>query len=172
MHDLIAAYEGLLLVSPDTKSQTQAMFSFFHRRGFLSSSQSTSQSKPSKKSGRKGLHKLPGLKSVAAKKEEDDSVQPVYSEEMIAILRTIIRAWCHESTRVYLDRSTESKDHLWFLKVLEVCIKYCFCGIEFSDNTVPKDPFSARKSIGSTAGIRKNSYNRYSCDILSLHCRE
>ena len=155
MHDLTAAYEGLLLVSPDTKSQSNPMFSFLHRRGFLSSSQSSSQSKVSKRSGRKGLQKLPSLKSVAAKKETE---QPVNSEEMIAILRTIIRAWCHESTRVYLDRSTESKDHLWFLKVLEVCIKYCFCGIEIGYNAMPKDPFLARKSMGNTAGIRKILY--------------
>ncbi len=152
MHDLIAAYEGLLLVSPDTKRQTNLAHSFLNRRGFQSSVYS-SRSKASSKSmsERKGIRQLPSLRP---KKPADDATRPVDSEEMTAILRTIIRAWCHESTRVYLDRSTDSKDHLWFLKLLEVCIKYCFCGIEFGSSVVPKDPFSSRKVIGNTAGTR------------------
>ena len=149
MHDLIRVYEGLLLVSPDTKSQTQPIFSLLSRRGFRSSTYGTSRSRTSIKLKR-GSRQLPSLKGAAKKAEESN--MKVDSEEVVATLRMIIRAWCHESTRVYLDRSTESRDHLWFLKLLEACIKHCFCGVEFGTNVIPKDPFSSRRAIGNTAG--------------------
>ena len=53
--------------------------------------------------------------------------------EVVSTTRMVIRLWCHESTRVYLDRTTDSRDRMWFLKMLEACIKYSFCGIDFSD---------------------------------------
>ena len=153
MHDLIAVYEGLLLVSPDHKSQTQPLFNLLNRRGFQSST-STSRSKTSVKlrSGRKRSRQLPSLKG-GSKKAGDTNTKPIESEEAKFTLRMIIRAWCHESTRVYLDRSTESKDHLWFLKLLEVCIKHCFCGIDFGTNMIPKGPFSSRRAIGNNSRL-------------------
>lgn len=109
------------------------------------------------KSGRKGLQRQSSttnvIKGVTAKKSKDES-DP---EEMISTLRMVIRVWCHESTRVYLDRSTESRDHLWFLKLLESCIKHCFCGIGLGGNLPPKDPFASKQALGLTTGYYNNT---------------
>ena len=44
-------------------------------------------------------------------------------------MRAILRLWCHEVTRVYADRLDNTPDKLWFLKLLEMTVRYCFCGI-------------------------------------------
>ena len=44
-------------------------------------------------------------------------------------MRAILRLWCHEVTRVYADRLNNSHDKLWFLKLLEMTVRFCFCGI-------------------------------------------
>jgi len=44
----------------------------------------------------------------------------------------VIRLWSHESTRVFLDRLTDNRDRIWFTKLLETVIKYCFCGDSLS----------------------------------------
>ena len=45
------------------------------------------------------------------------------------LLRSIVRLWCHESSRVFADRLVDSKDRVWFVRLLDVCLKYCFCGM-------------------------------------------
>lgn len=145
MHDLLRVYEGLLLLSPNAKAQAQPQFGLLNRRGFLSSTQSGKTSKktsnPKLKNVRRGSTILPALKkpgdhgsqrttrrvSISQPSKSDDD------ETMSAMTRMVVRLWCHESTRVYLDKTTDSKDRMWFLKLLEACIKYCFCGIDFKD---------------------------------------
>lgn len=60
--------------------------------------------------------------------EEDRQKNITYS------LRSLFRLWCHESSRVFADRLTDSKDRIWFIKLLEMCLKYCFCGAEIQDS--------------------------------------
>lgn len=144
MHDLLRVYEGLLLLSPNTKAQTHPQFGLLNRRGFLSCIQSgkTPQKKSNTKqrSGRRGSTVLPSLKRTGSQGSMK-TMRPVTiahglggdETEVVTSTRMVIRLWCHESSRVYLDRTSDSRDRMWFLKLLEACIKYSFCGIDFSD---------------------------------------
>ena len=53
--------------------------------------------------------------------------------KIVALLRSTVRLWCHEVSRVYGDRLTGSKDKIWMMKLIETCCKYCFCGSEIED---------------------------------------
>ena len=146
MHDLLRVYEGLLLLSPSTKAQAQPQFGLMNRRGFLSSSQAErtpkKRSNPKLKApGRKAsVGTLPNLKnteSFGRRRRSTFATIPSMDKgdetERVATMRTVIRLWCHESTRIYMDRTTDSRERVWFLKLLETCIKYSFCGIDFKD---------------------------------------
>ena len=117
LHDLMHVYEGLLLLSPGTKAQTQPQFSLLNRRGFLSSTQSgkSLSSRKTKltrktKSGKKTS--LPSLKGGSLRaKGRGRTVPEVDSAEVTSTLRMLIRLWCHENTRVYADRLLDSKVH-------------------------------------------------------------
>lgn len=71
------------------------------------------------------------------------------SSEVLATLHRLVRLWCHENTRVYADRIAESKDQMWFVKLLEACVKHCFCGIDF-DKPVGSST-TLLLSVGGTA---------------------
>ena len=149
LHDFMHIYEGLLLLSPSTKTHTQPQFSLLNRRGFLSSSQSSRSSSKKTNAAKQKKNVLPSLnvrtsqslsKPVLRKRNRglplaanlllsDDQAQ------LISTMRTVIRLWCHETTRVYLDRVVDSKDRIWFTRLLEVCIKYCFCGDDLRNST-------------------------------------
>ena len=111
-------YEGLLLLSPGTKAQTQPQFGLLNRRGFLSSTQSGKNFSSRKtkltgktKSGKK--KSLPSLKGGSLKaKGRGTEVLEVDSAEVTSTLRMLIRLWCHENTRVYADRLLDSKVHI------------------------------------------------------------
>ena len=144
MHDLLRVYEGLLLLSPNTKAQSQPQFGLLNRRGFLSSNQGgkAQQKKTSTKhkAGRRGSTVLPSLKGTPSQGSLKTMRRGTIFQgssgndtEVVTTTRMVIRLWCHESTRVYLDRTTDSRDRMWFLKLLEACIKYSFCGIDFGD---------------------------------------
>lgn len=161
MHDLLCVYEGLLLLSPSTKAQAQPQFGLMNRRGFLSSS-TQAEKTPKKRSnpklkaaGRKASMVLPSLKhadSFGLRRRSTFATIPAMDKgaetERVSTMRMVIRLWCHESTRVYMDRSTDSRDRVWFLKLLETCIKYSFCGIEFKDAQKP----SSQRQFSSQAG--------------------
>ncbi len=51
----------------------------------------------------------------------------------VALLRGILRLWCHELSRVYGDRLTDSKEKIWMMKLIDACSRYCFCGIEIEE---------------------------------------
>ena len=51
-----------------------------------------------------------------------------FREKVLAMWRALFRLWCHESARVYADRLTSNRDKVWFSKVLDLCVRYCFCG--------------------------------------------
>ena len=80
------------------------------------------------------------LKGMKKQQQHDTS-------DIQATLHQLVRLWCHENTRVYADRMTESKDRLWFLRLLETCVKYCFCGIEFDQSS----PLTSNTTTASTA---------------------
>ncbi len=160
MHELLNVFEGLLLLSPDTKAQNQPQFNFLNRRGFQSSTTQSGKSLPKKtnsklKSARKG-NRLPSLspKKTPVKKRSVHTVDSLNQAETVSTLRMLIRLWCHETTRVYLDRSTDSKDHVWLTKLLDTCIKHCFCGFSIDDHeNVRAAAAIPRSSIGHTANI-------------------
>ena len=54
-------------------------------------------------------------------------------EKMNGLLRSILRLWCHENSRIYGDRLTSSKDKIWIVKLIETCVKYCFCGADIQE---------------------------------------
>lgn len=148
MRDLLNSLEGLFLLSPDTKAQPQ--FGFLNRRGLQSSSQSGRVlRKKSSLKLQKSLPSLTGRKS--SKKKLSRSDQHVDEAGGSTVLRMLIRLWCHETTRVYLDRNTDSKERMWFLKLMETCIKYCFCGVGFDENAVPTGV--TRPIAGHTANL-------------------
>ena len=63
------------------------------------------------------------------------------TEEQVTTLRMLCRLWCHENTRVYADRLGDSRDRMWFLRLLEACIKCCFCGVNLqAPPTAPRQP--------------------------------
>lgn len=62
--------------------------------------------------------------------EEEEERQ----KNITSSLRALFRLWCHENSRVFADRLTDSKDRIWFIKLLEMCLKYCYCGAEIQDN--------------------------------------
>ena len=93
--------------------------------------------------------------------------------EMVSTMRMVIRLWCHESTRVYMDRTTDSRDRVWFLKLLETCIKYSFCGIDFKD----AQKSSPQRQFGGHTGQRGRerrgeSYYFYLLQVVVVVCVE
>lgn len=52
------------------------------------------------------------------------------------LLRGLSRLYCHEVSRVYGDRLTDSRDKIWLVKLIEMCCKYCFCGVEIEDSSL------------------------------------
>ena len=160
LHDLTRVYQGLLLIStkssddgglPTTLSQ--------RRRGMRGKDMLSPVKKPrgtAKSRGGRSAALIPRRSSVpltlpshfsdAAKKQQrllrshkwstetglmisniEDDTTEIYKSS----LRSIARLWCHENTRVFADRLTESRDQVWFVKLLETCLKYCFCGTGF-----------------------------------------
>ena len=172
LHDLFNTYEGLLLVSPDTEAGAQPHFSLLNRRGFLSTTASSQGSRKGKtatksRSGRGSLPRLKekdspmkrNLKEKAARGQSLPRGSPADADEakIAAMLRMLVRLWCHENTRVYTDRLTESKDRMWFLRLIETCVKYCFSGIDFTT------PISTQPAVGSTA-------TQGECSLLCTKC--
>lgn len=76
---------------------------------------------------RRRLTRRLSLHSIGAPVEgssDDEKSQ----QKVIAVLRLLFRLWCHENARVYADRLANSRDKVWLSKVLDLCVKYCFCG--------------------------------------------
>ena len=66
----------------------------------------------------------------------------------LGLLRGMLRLWCHEVSRVYGDRVTDSRDKIWMIKLIETCCKYCFCGSEIEDSVTATDRMITNKSVG------------------------
>ena len=162
LHDLFHVYEGLLLMSPDTEAGTQPQFSLLNRRGFLSTTGGAQSSRKVRTAGKtkSGRVSLPRLKEKDSPTKSNLKSKMMKSHgqslrggrliganeaKITSTLRMLFRLWCHENTRVYMDRLTESKDRIWFLKLLETCMKCCFSGIDLTA------PSSIQPAIGSTA---------------------
>lgn len=76
-----------------------------------------------------------------------------------SLLRSIARLWCHENTRVFADRLSDSRDHVWFVKLLDTCLKYCFCGMSLQamaggGGAARTARGGENSSIGTAAGRR------------------
>ena len=160
----------------DAKLQAQPQFSLLNRRGLPTSNY---RQRPSRKSSRSGKRSslspvrgsrggqkgsLPSLKrresSMQAKlkseTKEKAKGKAKDSPEVLATLHRLARLWCHENTRVYADRMADSRDRMWFVRLLEACVKYCFCGIDFnkpvgsSTTVLPSMGGTAVQGTGST----------------------
>ncbi len=174
LHDFLHIYEGLLLLSPDTKTQSQPQFSLLNRRGFLSSSQSdhSSRKKSSTKQKKNALPSLNAgqsqMKSRRRTRGDSNASNQSDNAQTQSTIRMVIRLWCHETTRVYLDRIVESKDRIWFTKLLEVCIKYCFCGDDLSGSAAKPQ----QRQLGGTASYGEdNRAFYYSLLFCSLYLK-
>ena len=141
LQHLMSVYDGLLLMPLDGKQQTKH-FSRFSRRDLSSSvHQRKKSTRKTNKGGRSSALGSRGSKDILrlslleqklkehwqtkAKRRAQDS------SEVVATLHRLVRLWCHENTRVYADRIGDRKQRMWFVKLLETCVKYSFCGMRF-----------------------------------------
>lgn len=151
-------YQGLLLISPLSGGDS-ALPVFVSQRQWVTKPEDSDFKKEAKKEKREksepksGTSRrgslplcLPSSYSGNVKRQQKlyrahkwSTVTQLYtntaehdSNKVKNLLRTITRLWCHESTRVFADRLTDSRDHVWFIKLLETCLKYCFCGVSFT----------------------------------------
>ena len=147
LHDFFNVCKGLFLLAPATNPMTLSNFNRPHHGSRISShpkkNSSLLKSSLKLKSERRCTPQLPmSLKGVTkdiTRKKFVEGGANFKRKEMILTLRKVIRVWCHESTRVYLDRTSEKDDCLWFHKLLESCIKHCFCSVGFVGNLPPLD---------------------------------
>ncbi len=61
-----------------------------------------------------------------------------------------------------MDRVIDSKDRMWFVKLLETCMKYCFCGMDLQGGGGTMQPGG-----GHTATHGNPLYGK---PIYSDHC--
>lgn len=163
LQHLMNVYEGLVLMPLDSNIKTQ-QFGLLNRRAVHASTSNYVKKAMSRRSslklGRRGsVFGLKGKSALLAKPTKPVRLPPMKREgesglrnkirselkeinkqqhdasDVQATLHQLVRLWCHENTRVYADRMTESKDRLWFLRLLETCVKYCFCGIGFDQSS-------------------------------------
>ena len=171
MHQFLNVFEGLLLLSPDTKAQTRPQFGFLSRRGFQSSVKTakTSQKKSVVKT-KSGHGHLPSISSRTSPKKKKSTATEKEKEEADATLRMLIRLWSHETVRVYLDRQTVSKERMWFLKLLESCVKHCFCGVGFVENAgITGKPLVRQSGTGRTVRQLRGSRIRAGSTAFQEH---
>lgn len=162
LQHLMNVYEGLVLMPLDSNIKTQQFGLLTRRAVHTSTSRSnygrkaTSRSKTGRRAsvftakGRSPLIPKPakpvrlppirresesGIRNKIKSELKEIKKQQHDTSDIQATLHQLVRLWCHENTRVYADRMTESKDRLWFLRLLETCVKYCFCGIGFDQSS-------------------------------------
>lgn len=162
LRHLMDVFKGLLLMPLDSKLGTSlTQFGLLNRRTTPSTAGKSSCRKTTGKSARKSSSILPALtrkgtarhkvnqtvKLPPVRKQSETSLrnkikselkgkkQQHDSSEVQATLQRLVRLWCHENTRVYADRMTEARDRAWFVRLLETCIKYCFCGVGLEKST-------------------------------------
>ena len=98
-----------------------------------------------------------------AKDGEDEEER---QKNITCSLRTLFRLWCHENSRVFADQLTDSKDRIWFIKLLEMCLKYCYCGAEIQDSQSGTQGGNGRED---RAGKRASRPGRPSRTISMQH---
>ena len=157
LQHLMDVFKGLLLMPLDAKANaTTPQFNLLNRRATPSTAGKSSSRRGTGKSGRKAsglpsvhsrrntarpvasvslppVKKESGLRSkIKSELRGKKQQQPQHdSSEVQAMIHRLVRLWCHENTRVYADRMSESRDRAWFVRLLETCVKYCFCGVGF-----------------------------------------
>lgn len=164
---LMDVFKGIMLIPLDSKPTTRlsTMFGAMNRSRATSSTPGRSSSLKTEKSARKSTNvvsaisrkgtarhkmsqsvRLPPVKKASEsnlrskiKSELKGKKQHHDSSEVQATVQRLVRLWCHETTRVYADRMTENSDRVWFVRLLETCVKYCFCGVGFEKTTAPKN---------------------------------
>ena len=176
MHDILHVYEGLLLMSPETKAQAQPQFSLLNRRGFLSSTLSGRRTKTARKaktmgklkSGRKEKSSLPSLRGSEMRKPKirGQSLPGDADQlEMTTTVRMLLRLWSHENTRVYVDRLVDSRDRIWFQKLLETCMKYCFCGLDLQGGETTPQPLMGHSAARGKYMMSEGCID-YTCTMM------
>ena len=154
LQHLIDVFKGLILMPLDAKTTaTSPHFGLLNRRATPSTGTKSSSRRIPEKSGRKSSSVVPAhSRRGTARPKPSVHLPPVKKEsnlrrkirselkgkkqqhdssEVQATLHRFVRLWCHENTRVFADRMTESRDRAWFVRLLETCVKYCFCGVGF-----------------------------------------
>ena len=151
--DLMCVYHGLLQMSVDTEgsSSTTLQEQFVHRyHSRRMSGVVKDKTSAQKQKGRKQPHSLSLTRSMRSK-------QHLRVPSDHSTLRAVLRLWCHEVTRVYADRLDNSRDRVWFLKLLETISKYCYCG---SDPTKMATGHNVRP--GRARGAASHTHNTIS----------
>ena len=94
---------------------------FVHRYHSRRMSGGGAKDRTSAQKGKKHQHGLSLTRSMRSKQH----LRPPTDH---STMRAVLRLWCHEVTRVYADRLDNSRDRIWFLKLLEIMSKYSYCG--------------------------------------------
>lgn len=121
--DLLSVYHGLLQMVGIQGASIKTHEQFTHR---LQSRRNSSLQKQKSK-------KQQSLVMLSKSMRSKHQLHPVSTD--CSSIRAVLRLWCHEVTRVYADRLDNDYDKLWFLKLLETVVKYCFCGINLVQST-------------------------------------
>ena len=176
LQHLIDVFKGLMLMPLDAKTANSPHFGLLNRRATPSTGTKSSSRRISEKSGRKSSSVVPATsRRGTARSKQSVHLPPVKKEsslrskirselkgkkqqhdssEVQATLHRLLRLWCHENTRVFADRMTESSDRAWFVRLLETCVKYCFCGVGFE------------KAPASTGHGKLQYYRRVLCNVV------
>lgn len=114
-----------------------------------------SRTRTGRKSGRQSRGSLPSILpriKLPRQRVTGSLALPDESEDGTpTLVRSLVRLWCHENTRVFADKLSDSKDRIWFVKLLEVCLKYCFCGVSIQTSGPSGDTGMDRASGGTSA---------------------
>lgn len=149
--DLINVYHGLLQMT-GTQGVTTAVAKTHEQLAHRLQSRRLS-----------GLKEKTSTQKLKSKKQHSSMLtKSIRSKQALHIstdhstIRAILRLWCHEVTRVYGDRLDNSRDKLWFLKLLDTMVKICFCGIHpAAQVTVGCRPGRGRGSSNESSSINE-----------------
>jgi len=82
------------------------------------------------------------------------------------MIRSLLRLWCHESTRTYSDRLMTEQQRHWFSSLLHETVEEFFC----TDNSeVNSEMFSVEQAETQQGGICPALYFVLSACLLSMY---
>jgi len=133
MKDLMSVYRGLLQMSVTTEGSSSVTLQeqFVHRYHSRRSGSVRDKTSAQKHKGKTLTRSMRSKQHLRVASDH-------------STLRAVLRLWCHEVTRVYADRLDNSRDRIWFLKLLETIAKYCYCGSDPTTQTTNVRPGRTR----------------------------